>query len=227
VPRSCCQGIGRAGNTVQRRSSPSSAADAKPGFRSHDGVVTLGPCHAPFAALPVLGSSISGHRPERSRHRRDGPRPGPADPSWRGWSRLRRRGAARRRLRPGRARTCSSSSRGSRRRWRGRAGFRRGSTAGCRLRPGRARTCSSSSRGSRRRWRGRAGFRRGSTAGCRLRAAGPRALKSWSHKVRHPVGQRVTAVPRDHHKGLLRLEIGPGLMAASAQPWTEAACEGE
>jgi len=192
VPRSCCQGIGRAGNTVQRRSSPSSAADAKPGFRSHDGVVTLGPCHAPFAALPVLGSSISGHRPERSRHRRDGPRPGPADPSWRGWSRLRRRGAARRRLRPGRARTCSSSS-----------------------------------RGSRRRWRGRAGFRRGSTAGCRLRAAGPRALKSWSHKVRHPVGQRVTAVPRDHHKGLLRLEIGPGLMAASAQPWTEAACEGE
>jgi hypothetical protein len=31
------------------------------------------------------------------------------------------------------------------------------------------------------------------------------------------------AVPRDHHKGLLRLKIGPGLMAASAQPWTEAA----
>ena len=39
----------------------------------------------------------------------------------------------------------------------------------------------------------------------------------------HPIGQRVTAVPRDHHKGLLRLKIGPGLMAASAQPWTEAA----
>ena len=43
----------------------------------------------------------------------------------------------------------------------------------------------------------------------------------------HPIGQRETAVPRDHHKGLLRLEIGPGLMAASAQPWTEAACQGE
>ena len=26
----------------------------------------------------------------------------------------------------------------------------------------------------------------------------------------HPIGQRVTAVPRDHHKGLLRLEIDPG-----------------
>jgi len=39
----------------------------------------------------------------------------------------------------------------------------------------------------------------------------------------HPIGQRATAVPRDHHKGLLRLKIGPGLMAASAQPWTEAA----
>ena len=192
VPRSCCQGIGRAGNTVQRRSSPSSAADAKPGFRSHDGVVTLGPCHAPFAAFPVLGSSAGGHRPERSRHRRDGPRPGPADPSWRGWSRL-----------------------------------RRGSTAGCRLRAGRTWARTPGSRGSRSGRRRRTGLRRGSTAGCRLRAAGPRALKSWSRKVRHPIGQRVTAVPRDHHKGLLRLEIGPGLMAASVWPWTEAACEGE
>jgi hypothetical protein len=26
----------------------------------------------------------------------------------------------------------------------------------------------------------------------------------------HPIGQWVTAVPRDHDKGLFRLEIGPG-----------------
>ena len=115
LPRSCCQGIGkarnaltgrstrqssiaphsdRAGNTVQRRSSPSSAADAKPGFRSHDGVVTLGPCHAPFVAFANLGSPADGHHPERCRHHRNGPRPGPADPRRRGRTRLRCRGAA-------------------------------------------------------------------------------------------------------------------------------------
>lgn len=203
--------------------SPSSAADAKPGFRSHDGGVTLGPCHAPFVAFADLGACVGSHRPERSRHRRDGSRPGPTDPRWRGWSRLRRRGASRGRLRPGRAWTCSPGSRGSCRRWRWWAGFRRRGPSRRRLRPSRARACSPCSCDARGRGFGRSGFRRRGAAGCRLRAAGPRALNSWSRKVRHAIGQRVTAVPRDHHKGLLRREIGPGLMAASAQPWTEAA----
>jgi hypothetical protein len=57
---------------------------------------------APFVAFADLGASVGGHRLERSRHRRDGPRPGPADPRWRGWSRLRRRGAAMCRLIAGR-----------------------------------------------------------------------------------------------------------------------------
>jgi len=170
---------------LQKKGHPRAPPAAKPRFRSHDGGITHGPCHAPFAAFPVLGSSAGGHRPERSRHRRDGPRPGPADPRWHGWSRLRRRGAARRRLRPGRAGPRSSCSRGSGRRRRGRAGFWRRGAARRRLRPSRARACSSCSRGSRRRRRGRAGFRRRGPSWCRLRAAGPRALNSWSRKVRH------------------------------------------
>ena len=147
--------------------------------------VTLAPCHAPFAAFPVLGSSAGGHRPERSRHRRDGPRPGPADPSWRGWSRIRRRDTAGCRLRPGRTWARTPGSRGPRSGRRRRTGLRRGSTAGCRLRPGRTWARTPGSRGPRSGRRRRTGLRRGSTAGCRLRAAGPRALKSWSRKVRH------------------------------------------
>ena len=155
LPRSCCQGIGkarnaltgrstrqssiaphsdRAGNTVQRRSSPSSAADAKLGFRSHDGVVTLGPCHAPFVAFPNLGSPADGHHPERSRHRRDGPRPGPADPRRRGRTRLRGRGAAGCGLRGRGSRADPSGRRGSCRWRRGWSGLRCRGAAGGRLR---------------------------------------------------------------------------------------------
>jgi len=140
VPRSCCQGIGRtphsdrAGNTVQRRSSPSSAADAKPGFRSHDGVVTLGPCHAPFVAFANLGSPADGHHPERCRHHRNGPRPGPADPRWCGWTRLRRWGAAGCGLRGRGSRADPSGRRGSCRWRRGWSGLRCRGAAGHRLR---------------------------------------------------------------------------------------------
>jgi len=112
----------------------SSAADAKQGFRFNDSVDTLGPCHAPFVSFADLGSFVGGYRPERSRHRRDGPRPGPADPRWRGWSRLRRRGASRRRLRPGRARARSPCSCGSRGRRPGRTRFRRRGASRRRLR---------------------------------------------------------------------------------------------
>jgi len=140
VPRSCCQGIGRtphsdrAGNTVQRRSSPSSAADAKPGFRSHDGVVTLGPCHAPFVAFANLGSPANGHHPERCRHHRNGPRPGPADPRWCGCTRLWGRGAAGCGLRGRGSRADPSGRRGSCRWRRGWSGLRCRGAAGHRLR---------------------------------------------------------------------------------------------
>ena len=125
VPRSCCH---------QRRSSPSSAADAKPGFRSHDGVVTLGPCHAPFVVFPNLGSPADGHHPERSRHHRNGPRPGPADPRRRGRTRLRCRGAAGCGLRGRGSRADPSGRRGSCRWWRRRTRLRRRGAAGSGLR---------------------------------------------------------------------------------------------
>ena len=51
----------------------------------------MGRGRTPFNAFADLGASVGSHRPERSRHRRDGPRPGSAEPRWRGWSRLRRR----------------------------------------------------------------------------------------------------------------------------------------
>jgi hypothetical protein len=66
---------------------------------------------APFVAFADLGSSVGGHRPQRSRHRRDGPRPGPTDPSWRGRTGFRRRGAARCRLRAAGPRALNSWSR--------------------------------------------------------------------------------------------------------------------
>jgi len=188
VPRSCCQGIGRtphsdrAGNTVQRRSSPSSAADAKPGFRSHDGVVTLGPCHAPFVAFANLGSPADGHHPERCRHHRNGPRPGPADPRWCGWTRLRRWGAAGCGLRGRGSRADPSGRRGSCRWRRGWSGLRRWGAAGCGLRGRGSRADPSGRRGSCRWRRGWSGLRCRGAAGHRLRASWPGPLRptGWS-----------------------------------------------
>ena len=66
---------------------------------------------APFVAFADLGAAVGGHRPERSRHRRDGPRPGPADSRWRGWTGFRRQGAARCRLGAAGPRALNSWSR--------------------------------------------------------------------------------------------------------------------
>ena len=216
VPRSCCQGIGRArnalagrstrqasiaphsdraGNTVQRRSSPSSAADAKPGFRSQDGVVTLGPCHAPFVAFPNLGSPADGHHPERSRHRRDGPRPGPADPRRRGRTRLRCRGAAGGRLRGRGSRADPSGRCGSCRWWRGRTRLRRRGAAGGRLRGRRSRPDPSGRRSSCRWRRGRTRLRCRGAAGCGLRASWPGPLRPTGGAAAEDQAQILASMP--------------------------------
>jgi hypothetical protein len=97
-------------------------------------VVTLGPCHAPFVAFANLGSPADGHHPERCRHHRNGPRPGPADPRWCGWTRLWGRGAAGCGLRGRGSRADPSGRRGSCRWRRGWSGLRCRGAAGCGLR---------------------------------------------------------------------------------------------
>jgi hypothetical protein len=66
---------------------------------------------APFVAFADLGASVGSHRPERRWHRRDGPRPWPADSRWRGRTGFRRRGAARCRLGAAGPRALNSWSR--------------------------------------------------------------------------------------------------------------------
>ena len=114
---------------------------------------------------------------------------------------------------PPRARARSPCSCGSRGRRRGRTGFRRRGASRCRLGAAGPRALNSRSRQVRHAQPGwPPQLPEPSTPvrppGSSLPVNPLGQLRQTQHL--HPIGQRVTAVPRDHHKGLLRLEIDPG-----------------